>query len=318
MPRWLWILLGAAVAFVLLVGTFGAGIGIGYLLRGGGGLGGGGQVALIRVEGAIQSGEGDDNPFAATTGAYSERITKQLRRAQQDFSIKAVVLRVDSPGGGVTPSDEIRNEILRTRNEHGKPVIVSMGSLAASGGYYVSAPANWVIANPTTLTGSIGVIMMIPELQGLLDKVGVRTYVFKSGEHKDDSSGLVPLTASDQAIFEGLIRDSYDRFVQVVAEGRGLPADRVRELADGRVYTGEQAKAAGLVDEFGDLPEAVAKAGELGGLRGKPTVVEYNDAVSLSALLSGYLRPPAANLTLDGVLGIDRTARLEYRYLPVP
>lgn len=320
MPRWLGILLAVAVAFVVLVGTFGAGFGIGYAIRGGGGDGGlgGGQVALIRIEGAIQSGEGSDSPFGSVTGAYSERIIKELKRAQNDGSIKAIVLRVDSPGGGVTPSDEIRNEILRTRNDHKKPVVISMGSLAASGGYYISAPANYIVANPTTLTGSIGVIMMIPEVQDLLGKVGVKTYVFKSGEHKDDSSGLRPLTESDQAIFQALIQESYDRFVGIVAEGRGLPPDQVRQIADGRIYTGAQAKSLGLVDEFGDLPEAVAKAGQLGGIKGQPRVVEYKTAGSLSALLSGYLRPPTSGLTLDSLLGIDRTARLEYRYVPVP
>lgn len=322
MPRWLAILLGLAVAFVLLVGAFGTGFGIGYAISGGRGGGGGGfggdEVALIRIEGTIQSGEGSENPFGGETGAYSERITKQLKRAQNDGSIRAVVLRVDSPGGGVTPSDEIRNEILRTRNDHNKPVVISMGSLAASGGYYISAPANHIVANPTSLTGSIGVIMMIPEVQDLLGKVGVKTYVFKSGEHKDDSSGLRPLTAADQAIFQALVQESYDRFVQVIVEGRGLPADRVREIADGRIYTGQQAKAIGLVDEFGDLPEAVAKAGQLAGIKGKPRVVEYKTSGSLSALLSSYLRPPTAGLTLDSVLGIDRTARLEYRYIPVP
>ena len=316
MPRWLWIVLGLFVVFFLLIGSFGAGVGIGYAIRGGGLNLGGGTVALIRVEGPIQSGDPPDSLFVANEGAYSERITKQLRQAQRDSAVKAVVLRVDSPGGGATPSDEIRNEILRTRDEYGKPVVVSMGSLAASGGYYVSAPADYVIANPTTLTGSIGVIMVIPEVQELLGKVGVRTYVFKSGEHKDDSTGLEALDESGQAIFRGLIESTYDRFVTVVAEGRGLPVERVREIADGRIYTGEQAKAIGLIDDFGDLPEAIEKAGELGEIRGKPRVVEYRDSGSLSALLSSAFRPSLPDLTLDHILGLDHSPRLEYRYVP--
>ena len=163
--------------------------------------------------------------------------------------------------------------------------------------------------------------MVIPEVQELLGKVGVKTYVFKSGAHKDDSTGLRPLDDSDQAIFRGLIESSYDRFVKVVADGRELPVDRVREIADGRTYTGEQAKAIGLVDEFGDLPEAIEQAGRLGKIRGKPRVVENKETGSLSALLSSYLRPPLAplaGLTLDHALGLDRAARLEYRYLPAP
>lgn len=317
MPRWLWILLGLGVAVVGFATAFAVGLGLGYALRGGD-FAGGGSVAVIRIEGEIQSGDGDDSLFTTGVGAYSERIIDQLERAGKNPSVRAIVLRVDSPGGAVTPSDEIRNAILNVKSEHQKPVVVSMGGLAASGGYYIAAPADHIVANPTTLTGSIGVIMVVPEIQDLLGKVGVRTYVFSSGPHKDDSSGLRPLSESDEQIFQSLVDDSYNRFVTVVAEGRGLPPERVRELADGRIYSGTQAKDAGLIDSFGDLPEAVQEAGRLADIEGEPSVIEYEESGSLGALLGSVLRPPAVDLTLDNVLGIDRSAVLHYRYLPVP
>lgn len=316
MPRWLWILLGLGVAVVGIATVFAVGLGLGYALRGGD-FAGGGSVAVIRVEGEIQSGDGDDSLFTAGTGAYSERIIDQLERAGKNPAVRAIVLRVDSPGGAVTPSDEIRNAILKVKNDHKKPVVVSMGGLAASGGYYIAAPADHIVANPTTLTGSIGVIMVIPEVQDLLDKVGVKTYVFSSGPHKDDSSGLRPLSESDEQIFQSLIEDSYNRFVTVVAEGRKLPPERVRELADGRIYSGTQAKDAGLVDSFGDLPEAVKEAGRLAGIEGEPSVIEYEEPGSLGAILSSAIHPTKVDLTLDGILGIDRSAVLHYRYLAI-
>lgn len=297
MPRWvqvmLWLLLLSVVA--------GAACGVGFVagagLTGGVPLGRNG-VALIRVVGTIQSGEGEG--IFAQDGAYSGAITRQLRRAQRDSAVRAVVLQVDSPGGGVTASDEIRNEVLRTRTVHGKPVVVSMGSLAASGGYYVSAPADRILANPTTITGSIGVITVISNMQGLLEKVGITTEVLTTGAHKDATSGLRPLTEEDRRILKSVIDDSYDRFVEVVAEGRRMEPGRVRELADGRIFSGRQAKEVGLVDEFGDLPEALKAAAALGGISGEPRVIEYRRGFGLGlGGLSGWLRlsGPGAGIT---------------------
>lgn len=289
MPRWVQVVLG----LLLLSLVAGAACGVGFVA--GAGLTGGGLslgrqgVALIRVVGTIQGGEGEG--LFAQEGAYSGRITSNLRRAQRDPLVRAVVLRVDSPGGGVTASDEIRNEVLRTRTDHGKPVVVSMGSLAASGGYYVSAPADRILANPTSITGSIGVITVVPNMQELLEKVGVSVEVLTTGSHKDATSGLRPLTGEDRSILQGVIDDAFDRFVQVVAEGRHMDPSQVRELADGRIFSGRQAKEAGLVDEFGDLPEALQTAAALAGISGKPRVVEYGRGFGLGlGGLSGWLR----------------------------
>ncbi|MBI4497448.1 MAG: signal peptide peptidase SppA [Chloroflexi bacterium] len=282
MSRWVQVVLALLVLAVVAGAACGVGFVAGAGLTGGLALGRNG-VALIHVVGAIQTGEGGG--LLAPEGAFSGRITSQLRRAQRDASVRAVVLRVDSPGGGVTASDEIRNEVLRTRTEHGKPVVVSMGSLAASGGYYVSAPADRILANPTTITGSIGVITVIPNIQGLLEKVGIETDVLTTGPHKDMTSGLRPLSEADRQILQGVIDDSYERFVQVVAEGRGMEAARVQELADGRIFSGRQAQEAGLVDDLGDLPEAITLAGTLAGITGRPRVIEYDRGFRLG--LSG-------------------------------
>lgn len=230
-------------------------------------------VGVVRVQGIIRGGDGGGR--IAGAGAFSERIVKWLRQAQKDNSIKAVVLRVDSPGGGVTASDEIYEEVVRTRSEFGKPVVVSMGSLAASGGYYISAPADRIYANPTTITGSIGVITMIPNYEELMDKVGVKANVVKTGQFKDMASAFRPFSEEDKALLQSVLDDSYYRFVDIVSEGRKLDRATVRELADGRIYTGRQAKTVGLVDEFGSLQDAINHAGQLVGIHGAPRTVEY-------------------------------------------
>ncbi|MBI4497977.1 MAG: signal peptide peptidase SppA [Chloroflexi bacterium] len=231
-------------------------------------------VAVVRVTGVIRAGRDGGRLVGAGTAA-SERITGWLRAAQRDDAVRAIVLRVDSPGGSVTASDEIYTEVRHTREQYGKPVVVSMGSVAASGGYYISVPANRIVANPTTLTGSIGVITMIPNYQELLQKIGVQASVLKTGPFKDLTSGLRPLTDQDRAVLQAVLDDSYQRFVEVVAQGRGLAPDRVRELADGRVFTARQAKDLGLVDDLGDLHEAIAAAGRMVGLGDTPRTVEY-------------------------------------------
>lgn len=260
---------------------------------------GGDAVAVVYVEGAIQSGEGGG--LFSSGGAYSDQIIRWLRRAQQDSSVKAVVLRVDSPGGAVTASDELHNALVKLKEV--KPVVASFGGLAASGGYYISAPANRILANETSITGSIGVVTLIPNVQGLMEKLGIQTYVLTSGAHKDDTSGLRPLTEEGRAILQGVIDESYQRFVSVVSRGRGLSETKVRELADGRIYTGRQAKEAGLVDELGDLPEAIAAAAELGGVRGEPRVIRYRSGGFFSgagAMLHQWLGLPSLPIPSTG------------------
>jgi protease-4 len=186
-------------------------------------------------------------------------------------SIKGIVLRVDSPGGGVGPSQEIHEEIKKTVSV--KPVVVSMGSVAASGGYYVSAPVNRIFANPGTITGSIGVIMEFTNIQELLGKIGLENQVIKSGEHKDIGSPIRPMTDSDRQILQSLIDDTQQQFVAAVAEGRKMTVADVVPLADGRVFTGRQALAVGLVDELGNLQDAILSVAKMAGIEGEPRVV---------------------------------------------
>lgn len=214
------------------------------------------QVGVVEVEGVIVD---------------SQEIIKQLDDFNENGSVKAIVLRIDSPGGGVGPSQEIHDEVKRIDAD--KPIVVSMGSVAASGGYYIAAPAREIFANPGTLTGSIGVIMEFANIQELLDKIGLRSEVVKSGKHKDIGSPVRPMTDEDRALLQGVIDDVHSQFVDSVAAGRQLDVHKVQGLADGRIFTGRQARELGLVDQLGNLEAAVRRAAELGGIDGRPEVV---------------------------------------------
>ena len=214
------------------------------------------RVGVVEVEGVIVA---------------SKEIIEQLGEFHDNDAIKAIVLRIDSPGGGVGPSQEIHDEVRIINAD--KPVVVSMGSVAASGGYYIAAPAREIFANPGTLTGSIGVIMEFTNFQELLEKIGLHSNVVKSGKHKDIGSPVRPMTEDDRAILQGLIDDVHGQFVDSIAAGRKLDVQKVRALADGRIFTGRQAKELGLVDHLGSLEAAIRRAGELGGIDGKPEVV---------------------------------------------
>lgn len=214
------------------------------------------RIGVIRVEGVIAS---------------SRQVTEQINQFRKDDGIRAVVLRIDSPGGGVAPSQEICEEVRKLAAV--KPVVVSMGSVAASGGYYIAVPAVRILANPGTITGSIGVIMEFTNVQELFGKIGLSREVVKSGAHKDIGSPLRPMTPSDRRILQGMIDDVYDQFVHQVADSRKLPLDKVRALADGRIFSGRQALHEGLVDELGNFRDAVARAAELAGIKGEPRLV---------------------------------------------
>ena len=206
----------------------------------------------------------------------------------KDSSIKALVLRVDSPGGGVVPSQEIYNEIKRFAAK--KKVVVSMGSLAASGGYYISAPAGKIVANPGTITGSIGVIMEVPNVKVLMEKIGVKTEVIKSGKHKDIASPFRGIGKEEREILQGVMDDVHEQFIAAVAEGRKMPIDKVREIADGRVFSGRQAVKAGLVDEIGDLDYAVKAAARMAGIKGEPEITTKKEKGRFLDMLSGRIR----------------------------
>lgn len=201
----------------------------------------------------------------------SEETIKQLKEFVKDDSVKAIVLRLNTPGGGVGPSQEIYEEV---RKVHGKKVVVaSMGALAASGGYYIACAADRIYANPGTITGSIGVIMNFVDVKDLIQKIGVKGYALKSGPYKDIGSPIRPMSPKEKALLQGVIDNVYLQFVNAVAEGRKLKRDDVLAIADGRVFSGEQAMALGLVDRLGDQEDAVAAAGKMAKIKGEPRVV---------------------------------------------
>ncbi len=246
---------------------------------------GGDKIGLITIEGLILSGSGGGGLFGGFAG--SDTIVRQLVQARRDPSIKAVVLRVNSPGGSAAASQEIYGEVLKLRRTR-KPVIVSMGDVAASGGYYVAAAADKIVANGSTMTGSIGVIMEFMNLQGLYGKVGIDHTTIKSGEYKDIGSSSRQLTATERRLLQAMVDDVYDQFVTDVAEGRRqVSRAEVRRIADGRIFTGRQALKLKLVDELGNLQDAIALAARSAGITGRPTVVELGRRSFLDLLAGG-------------------------------
>ncbi|MGH2569013.1 MAG: signal peptide peptidase SppA [Bacteroidota bacterium] len=203
----------------------------------------------------------------------SEEIVRQFKKYRDNKSVKAIVFRVNSPGGGVAASQEIYEEAKKTR-ESGKPVVVSMGEVAASGGYYVSLGASRIVANPGTLTGSIGVIIQYFQAEELMKKIGVDAPTFKSGKLKDIGSPFRKSTEEERKFFDQLIANVYDQFVDAVTTERNLDRKKVMRYADGRVFTGKQALEYGFVDTLGTLEDAVSIAAEMGGIDGKPRVIK--------------------------------------------
>lgn len=228
------------------------------------------KVALVRIEGPIID---------------SKNAVEEIKDYTKDSSVKAIVLRVDSPGGAVAPSQEIYEEVRKAAGK--KTVVVSMGSIAASGGYYISSPATRIFANPGTLTGSIGVIMEIPNIEGLMNKVGIKTDVIKSGRHKDIASVFRGRSKEEREILQAVLDDVHEQFITAVADGRKMLPDDVKKIADGRVFTGRQAQKIGLVDELGNLEDAIKAASKLAGIKGEPEVVTKKEKFSLIELLRG-------------------------------
>jgi protease-4 len=202
----------------------------------------------------------------------SQETVRQLRYFLKKENVKAVVLRVDSPGGVVAPSQEISDEVRKFAAK--KKIIVSMGSLAASGGYYISAPATLIYANPGTLTASIGVILKLSNIETLMDKIGIKSATLKTGKYKDSGSPLRSFTPEDRAMLQSVIDNTHEQFVRAVASGRKLPLADVRRIADGRILTGEQARALKLVDRLGTLQDAIEEAGRQAGISGEPELLE--------------------------------------------
>lgn len=215
------------------------------------------NVGLVEVKGMILD---------------SKETVRQLRYFYKNDDIKAVVLRVDSPGGVVAPSQEIYAEVARFAAK--KKIVVSMGSLAASGGYYISAPATVIYANPGTITASIGVILKLSNIEALMDKIGIKSVTLKTGKYKDSGSPVRKFNEADRAMLQAVINSTHEQFIKAVATGRKLPVEDVRSIADGRILSGEQAKACKLVDRLGTLQDAIEEAGRLAGIKGEPETIQ--------------------------------------------
>ncbi len=221
----------------------------------------------------------------------SEETIKLIHTYRDDPSIKAIVIRIDTPGGSVAPVQEIYSELQKVD----KPIVASMGGTAASGGYYLACAADTIMANPGTLTGSIGVIMQFTRMKGLYDKIGLEHHVIKSGEFKDTGSPFRELTEKEQAVLQTTVNSVYNQFVDTIFEARKslLSRPEIVELADGRIFSGQQARDAKLLDRIGNLPEAIELAGELANIDGKPRVIRKQKKASLLEQLLGIKQTPA-------------------------
>lgn len=215
------------------------------------------KIALIELKGVILE---------------SEKIVKQFKKYRNDRSIKGILFRVDSPGGGVVASHEIYNEVRKTR-ESGKPVVVSMASVAASGGYYISCGASKIVANPGTLTGSIGVISQFLRVDPLLDKLGIEMNTIKSGKFKDAGNPFRGMTEDDKKYFQNLMDGVHKQFIEIVSKERNIDLNEIKLIADGRVFTGEEAYKLKLVDTLGTLEDAIAITAHLANIKGEPSIV---------------------------------------------
>jgi len=213
------------------------------------------DIAVVDVEGVLTN---------------SKPVVDRLLRIKKDESIKAILLRINSPGGGVGPAQEIYSELLKLRNK--KKIIVSMESVAASGGYYIACAAHKIVANPGTITGSIGVIIEFANIEELLGKVGLKSVVIKSGRYKDILSPTRTMTPEDRALIQGVIDSVHNQFIEAVAKGRNLPKEKVIKIADGRIFSGEQAQALGLVDQLGNFQDAIDATAKLCGIVGEPRI----------------------------------------------
>ncbi len=214
------------------------------------------KVGIIEIKGVISD---------------SKDIIAHLKQFREDDSIKSIVLRIDSPGGGVGPSQEIFREVRKTIGQ--KKVITSMGTIAASGGYYVAAGTDGIVANPGTITGSIGVIMGFTNFEELIKKIGLVPIVIKSGKYKDTGSPVRQMTEDEEKILQNFVQRIHMQFVKAIAEGRKMDVQKVKSIADGRIFSGEEAKDLGLVDRLGNLDDAIEWAGRLGGIKGKISTV---------------------------------------------
>ena len=235
--------------------------------------GGGGKIAVVNLDFTILS---------------SESIVRQFKKYGEDKSIKAIILKVNTPGGGVAASQEMY-EIIKQTRDSGKPVIVSISSLGASGGYYAACGGSIIIADPGSLVGSIGVIMNFMNFKDLAEKIGVSQTIIKSGDLKDAGNPLREINEKDKEYFQSIVDDSFDQFLEVVSKARNMDKEKLKEYADGRVFTGRQAKNIGLIDSLGTFEDAIRIASRMGGITGEPSIIKEKERLSLfERIVEGY------------------------------
>lgn len=257
------------------------------------------KIAVVRIEGVILD---------------SNEIIEELKEYRSSDSVKAILLRIDSPGGAVAPSQEIYQEVKKIRDEGKKKIVTSMGSVAASGGYYIASASDKIVANPGSITGSIGVILELANISGLMKKVGVESVIVKSGKYKDIGSMFRAMTPEERELIQGVIDDTHDQFIEAVAEGRGMEKEKVIPIADGRVFTGRQAQKLGLVDEIGNMQDAIKITAKLVGIKGKPVLLEKKKRFSIidmirSESVIGWI---TNGKTIPGLSGREGSFRLQY------
>ncbi|BAB06917.1 signal peptide peptidase SppA [Halalkalibacterium halodurans] len=273
------------------------------------------SIAILELSGVIQ--DTGSAPSLLNTGVYHHRdFLKQLEKAGEDPNIAGIILQVNTPGGGVLESAEIHKQVEEIVQDSEKPVYVSMGNMAASGGYYISAPATKIYAHPQTITGSIGVIMQSIDISGLAENLGIEFNTFKSGPYKDILSQTREVTDEEEDILQTLVDEMYDEFVRVIVDGRGMSETEVRELADGRIYTGSQAVATGLVDELGGLDDVIESMKE--DLGADYNVIRYEHSLGLydffSMSTNRLLSPSYELQSIERLLNQSNTPTLQYLY----
>jgi protease-4 len=305
------LVIGAILCGLFVVSLFAI---MAVMTDGGGFSAGGDRIAVVPVEGVI------DAEMAKT-------VNRHLKQYGDDSRVKAIILRIDSPGGGVSASEEIYREVKRLKEEKNKKVVVSMASVAASGGYYIACPADKIFANKGTVTGSIGVIAEWVNYKGLAEWAKLKPVVFKSGEFKDTGSPTRELTEAEKKYFQGVIDEFYNQFVGAVTEGRQgkgdagaeLTRERIVRLADGRIYTGEAAKKNGLVDEIGNYEDAVKATAQLAQIKGEPQVVtppKQKEGLSLLDLLLGAtkIKDVSPSQLPNQLMDIDSSVKFKYQW----
>ena len=255
-----------------------------------------GEIAIVNIHGMLMD---------------SRDIVQQLSDYRHNPQVRGVILRIDSPGGAVAPAQEIYSEILKLRANN-KTVYASMGTVAASGGYYIACAADYVLANPGTLTGSISAVMALNNIEELTKKVGVKPNIIKSGKFKDLGSPLRAMTPEEQILLQNVVNDVHEQFVDAIAKGRGLPLSEVRRVADGRIMTGQQALKLNLIDEVGGLEKTIDLLAKKIGITGKPKVIEQKEKIPfLGWLLQGKFSNRLAETFIP-----SPQPRLQYQWFP--